>query len=147
MVNPLYRRTLVNKGIVRVFDTESELHKWSTLKDSHVTQAEYFILMSIYDALPLSWILLLNERRERNLQTVRFIFPSKSKTVYWEIIRKYEIEPTAQRRNGYEELYPMLGLRWHEIYILPRKTTLESKASRISLQTIKQNCQYKQDPT
>ena len=47
-------------------------------------------------------------------------------TRYWDIISKYEIEPTAKRR--YEELYPMLELPWQEIYIRPRKTTLESKA-------------------
>ena len=65
----LYRHALVNKGNVRVkdiLDTEGKLHKWSTFKDSHVTQAEYFILMGIYDALPLSWKLLLKEGRERN---------------------------------------------------------------------------------
>ena len=74
----------------------------------------------------LSWKWLLKEGRERNLQTVKFTFPSSSKTLYWEIIRKYEIGPTVKCR--YEELYPMLELPWHEIYILPRKTTLESKA-------------------
>ena len=125
----LYRCALVNKGIVRIkdiLDTESKLHKWNVLKDRHITQAEYFILMSIYDALPLGWKMLLKEGRERNRQTAKFTFPSSSKTLYWDIISKYEIEPTAKRR--YEELYPMLELPWQEIYILPRKTTLESKA-------------------
>ena len=46
------------KGIL---DTECKLHKWNMLKDSHMAQAEYFILMNIYDALPLSWKLLLKE--------------------------------------------------------------------------------------
>ena len=75
---------------------------------------------------PLSWKLLLKEGRERNLQALRFIFPSSSKSLDWEITRKYEIEPTAKCR--YEELYPTLQLPWHEIYIFPRKTILESKA-------------------
>ena len=88
----LYRCALVNKGIVRIkdiLDTESKLHKWNVLKDRHITQAEYFILMSIYDALPLGWKMLLKEGRERNRQTAKFIFPSSSKTLYWDIISKY----------------------------------------------------------
>ena len=75
----LYRCALVNKGIVRIkdiLDTESKLHKWNVLKDSHITQAEYFILMSIYDALPLGWKMLLKEGRERNGQTAKFMHQS-----------------------------------------------------------------------
>ena len=55
---------------------------------SHITQAEYFIIMTIYDALPRSWKLVLKEGRERNLQTVKFTFTASSKSQYWEIIRK-----------------------------------------------------------
>ena len=59
----LHRHT-TNKGIVRVkdiLDTEGKLPKWNTLKDGHMSRAEFFILMSIYDALPLSWKLLLKD--------------------------------------------------------------------------------------
>ena len=35
---------------------------------NHITQAEYFIMiMSIYDALPRSWKLVLKEKEEREI--------------------------------------------------------------------------------
>ena len=92
---------------------------------SHITQAEYFILMSIYDALPRSW----KKGKERNLQTVKFAFPASSKSQYWEMIRKCAIEPNGKCLC--EEFQPVLELAWYDVYILPRKTTLESKVKKI----------------
>ena len=63
--------------------------------------------------------MLLKEGRERNGQTAKFTFPSSSKTLHWDIISKYEIEPTAKRR--YEVISNARAA-------LARKTTLESKA-------------------
>ena len=42
------------------------------------------------------------------------------------IFKRIEIAPTAKRK--YEALYPTLDLTWEDIYILPRSTTLDSKA-------------------
>ena len=75
--------------------------------------------MSISGALPLNWKLLLNEGRERNLQTVKPVyFPllvQNTDTLYWEIMKKYEIEATAKcryryRYRYYEALYVKLKL-------------------------------------
>ena len=61
----LYRRSLVNKGLTEfrdLLDTKGKLRNWNKLKDSHITQAENFLSMSLYNALPPSWKLLLMNR-------------------------------------------------------------------------------------
>ena len=44
----------------------------------------------------------------------RTTFPSSSKTIYWELIKRIEIAPTA--KSKYEALYPTFDLTWEAIY-------------------------------
>ena len=123
----------MRKGIVKVRDiitSGCKLKSWSTLENKNITNSEYFLLMSIFDSIPVDWKNFLRE--ELSVQGLssdndtRTTFPSSSKTIYWELIKGIEIAPTA--KSKYETLYPTFDLMWEDIYILPRSTTLDSKA-------------------
>ena len=129
----LFRNKLVRKGIVKVWNivtSGGKLKSWSTLENKNITNSEYFLLMSIFDAIPVDWKNFLRE--ELSVQGLssdkdtRTTFPSSSKSIYWELIKRIEIAPTA--KSTYETLYPTLDLTSEDIYILPRNITLDFKA-------------------
>ena len=103
--------TLVRKGIVKVRDivtSGGKLKSWSTLENKKITNSEYFLFMTIFDSIPVDWKHFLRE--ELSVQGLssdndtRITFPSSSKTIYWELIKRIEIAPTA--KSKYETLYP-----------------------------------------
>ena len=123
----------MRKGIVKVRDivtSGGKLKSWSTLENKNITNSEYFLLMNIFDTIPVDWKNFLRE--ELSVQGLssdndtRTTFPSSSKTIYLELIKRIEIAPTA--KSKYEILYPTLHLKWEDIHILPRSITLDSKA-------------------
>lgn len=129
----LYRNTLVRKGIVKMSDiltSRGKLKPWNTLKNKNITNSEYFLLMSIFDTIPADWKTFLkgglSAQGLPSDNDTRTTLPSSSKTIYWDLIKRIEIAPTAKRK--YEVLYPTLDLSWEDIYLLPRCTTLDSKA-------------------
>ena len=53
---PLFRKKVLQKGFLTVRDISSDegkLKSWSTLQNNNLTGAEYFVLMSVFDAIPL----------------------------------------------------------------------------------------------
>ena len=123
----------MRKGIVNVRDivtSGGKLKSWSTLENKNITNSEYFLLMSIFDAIPVDWKNILGEELSaQGLSSdndTRTTFPSSSKSICWELIKRIEIAPTP--KSKYETLYPTLDLTWEDIYILPRSITLDSKA-------------------
>ena len=58
--------------------------------------------MSIFDTIPVDWKNFLRE--ELSVQGLssdndtRTTFPSSSKTIYWELIKRIEITPTAKSK-------------------------------------------------
>ena len=82
MVNHYIDGSLVNKGVVvDLFRYREQITHMEYALRSHITQAEYFIIVMIYDVLPRSWKLVLKEGRERNMQTVKFTFRTSSKSL------------------------------------------------------------------
>ena len=65
MVNHYIDGALVNKGVVvDLFRYREQITHMEYALRSHITQAEYFIIVMIYDVLPRSWKLVLKEGRE-----------------------------------------------------------------------------------
>ena len=57
--------------------------------------------------------------------------PSSSRGVYWDLVEKIKIAPTAESK--YEDIFSAHVLRWEQFYLLPRKATLDSKTSEFSI--------------
>ena len=51
--------------------------------------------------------------------------PSLSRGVYWDLVEKIKIALTAESK--YEDIFSVHDLRWEQLYLLPRKATLDSK--------------------
>ena len=51
--------------------------------------------------------------------------PSSSRGVYWDLVEKIKIAPTAESK--YEDIFSVHNLWWEQFYLLPRKATLDSK--------------------
>ena len=74
-----------------IVSDEGKLKSWSTLQNNNLTGAEYFVLMSIFDAIPLEWQTLLKDMSNyppRNNESHDNILPTSSKEVYRDLIRK-----------------------------------------------------------
>ena len=59
---PLFRKKVLKKGFLTVrniLSDEGKLKSWSTLQNNNLTGAEYLVLMSVFDAIPLEWKTLL----------------------------------------------------------------------------------------
>ena len=59
---PLFMKKVLKKGFLTVRDLltdEGKLKSWGTLQNCNLTAAEYFVLMSVFDAIPLEWKTLL----------------------------------------------------------------------------------------
>ena len=104
------------------------MKSWSTLQNNNLTGAEYFVLMSVFDAIPLEWKTLLKDMLNnlpRNNECHDNTFPTSSKEVFLDLIRKTEKPPVSKFK--YEQLFPTHDLPWKDIYLLPRSVTLDSK--------------------
>ena len=74
--------------------------------------AEYFLLMSVVDTIPLKWKTILKQQ----LQTAHadthdskdVVFPTSSRVLYWDLVKKIEAIPTSKCK--YEELFPTTDL-------------------------------------
>ena len=107
---PLFRRKVLNKGFLTVRDIvsdEGKLKSWSTLQNNNLTGAEYFVLMNVFDSIPLEWKTLLKDVSNdlpRNSESHDKTLPTSSKEVYSDLIRKTEKAPVSKFK--YEQLFP-----------------------------------------
>ena len=128
---PLFRNKVLKKGFLTMRDIlsdEGKLKSWSTLQNKNLTSAEYFVLMSVFDAIPLEWKTLLKDMPNnppRNNECHDNTFLTSSKEVYWDLIRKIGKPPVS--KSKYEKLFPTHDLPWKDFYLLPRSVTLDSK--------------------
>ena len=103
------------------------------MKNNGITNAEYFLLMGIYNAIPKDWINVLRTQSNSshvassndNADPPDVSFPSSTRGVYWDLVEKIKIAPTAESK--YEDIFSAHDLRWEQFYLLPRKATLDSK--------------------
>ena len=91
--------------------------------------AEYFLLMSVFDTIPLEWKTILKQQlltaRADTNNSKDVVFPTSSRVLYWDLVKKIETMPTSKCR--YEELFPTTDLPWQEIYLLHRSVTIDTK--------------------
>ena len=85
---PLFRRKVLKKGFLTVRDIvsdEGKFKSWSTLQNNNLTSAEYFVLMSVFDAIPLEWKTRLKDMPNdlpRNNECHDNTLPISSKELY-----------------------------------------------------------------
>ena len=128
---PLFRNKLLRKGFLTVSDilTDSgRMKSCRTLQNQNVTGAEYFVLMSVFDSIPSEWKTLLRDMPSTLPEAHELqysIFPSCSRNLYWQLIKKIEKPPISISK--YELLFPLHDLSWKDIYLLRRRASLDSK--------------------
>ena len=129
---PLFKNKIAKKGIIKLCDLLNDTGKlktWDVLKNENITMAEYFLLMSVFDTIPLEWKTILKQQLQTaHANTSDFedvAFPTSSRVLYWDLVKKIEITPTSKCK--YEELFPTTDLPWQEIYLLPRSVTVDTK--------------------
>ena len=129
---PLFRRNLMEKGITKVSDLISDTGKfqsWNVLAEKNITQTKYFLRMSVFDSIPHDWKTILRQQLPRELvdnnSSNNEVSSTSSRVLYWDLVRRIETIPTSKRK--YEELFLTTDLPWQEIYLLPRKVTVDSK--------------------
>ena len=64
---PLYRIKIINKGILKIGDTltsDYKLKSWELMKIVGLTNAEYFFLMGICNAITKAWMNLLKSQSD-----------------------------------------------------------------------------------
>ena len=95
---PLYRNKIKNKGILRLGDIltlrDYKLKSWDQMKNNGITNAEYFLLMGIYNAIPKDWINVLRTQSNSsnvassndNADPPDVSLPSSSRGVYWDLV-------------------------------------------------------------
>ena len=111
-----------------ILSDEGKLKSWGTLQSYNLTGTEYSVLMSVFDAFPLEWKTLSKDMPNnllRNNECHDNTFPTSSKEVYWDLIRKIEKPPVS--KSKYKQLFPTHDLPWKDIYLLPISVTLDSK--------------------
>ena len=112
---PLFRKKIAKKSIIKLCDLLNDTGKlktWDVLKNKNITMAEYFLLMSVVDTIPLEWKTILKQQ----LQTAHadthnskdVVFPTSSRVLYWDLVKKIEAIPTSKCK--YEELFPTTDL-------------------------------------
>ena len=128
---PLFRNKLLRKGFLTVSDilTDSgRMKSCRTLQNQNVTGAEFFVLMSVFKSIPSEWKTLLRDMPStlpEAHESQNSIFPSCSRYLYWQLIKKIEKPPISISK--YELLFPLHDLSWKDIYVLPRRASLDSK--------------------
>ena len=58
------------------------------------------------------------------------VLSASSQRIYWNLGGKIRKKPTAESK--YEDLFSMHGLQWEQVYLLPRRATLDSKTKVLS---------------
>ena len=129
---PLFRNRIAKKGIIKLcdlLDDTGKLKTWDVLQSKNITMAEYFLLMSVFDTIPLEWKNILKQQLQMaqgdGNNSNDIVFPTTSRVLYWDLVKKFETNPTSKYK--YEELFPTTDLPWQEIYLIPRNVTVEWK--------------------
>ena len=121
---PLFRKKIVNKGIIKLRDVltnAGKLKTWNILKNKNIMNAEYFLFMSVFSAIPLEWKNLMKVQLQ-NIQTFSnvahdFTFPNSSRVLYWDLVKKIG---TIQHQNTNMKNYfqPLICLGKKFIFFL-----------------------------
>ena len=136
----IFLKKFSDKNINFVYSIVSEtgsIKKWETIKaEFHLQNEDYFKYMQLVDAIPISWknkiknfnnstdFLLCTDhhitRKSRMLCLEKLI----SKELYVLMISNDNLLPSSQ--NYFNNMFTNCNLLWEQIYLLPRKVTIDS---------------------
>ena len=141
-----YNSRLVDLGIIRIgdlYDTRGEFKANKEPLYSTLSPVEHFLLFSLFNAFPQEWRKILKtnknsisskthiliqtdfnlriEGKKINLQNLQ------SKSLYDSFVSKISCIPTAQKKYNEAFSTHTFQLDWEKIYLLPFKTTLDTK--------------------
>ena len=142
----IYNSRLIDLGIVRIgdlHDTRGEFKSYKEPLYSTLSPVEHFLLFSLFNAFPEEWRKILKTNKNSISSITHDLIQSdfilciegkkvnfqnlKSKSLYDSFVSKISSIPTAQKKyNEAFSTYPS-QLDWEKIYLLPFKTTLDSK--------------------
>ena len=142
----IYNSRLINLGIVRIgdlYDTRGEFKSYKEPLFSTLSPVEHFLLFSLFNAFPEEWRKILKTNKNSISSITHDLIQSdfilriegkkgyfqnpKSKSLCDSFVSKISSIPTAQKE--YNEVFSThtFQLEWEKIYLLPFKTTLDSK--------------------
>ena len=142
----IYNSRLIDLGIVRIgdlYDTRGEFKSNKEPLYSTLSPVEHFLIFSLFNAFPQEWrkILKTNENSisskahdliqtdfELRIEGKKVNFQNlKSKSLYDNFVSKISSIPTAQKKYNEAFSTHTFQLDWGKIYLLPFKTTLDTK--------------------
>ena len=142
----IYNSRLIDLGIVRIgdlYDTRGEFKSYKEPLYSTLSPVQHFLLFSLFNAFPEEWRKILKTNKNSISSITHDLIQSdfflriegkkvnfqnlKSKSLYDSFVSKISSIPTAQKK--YNEAFSTYTsqLDWEKIYLLPFKTTLDSK--------------------
>ena len=145
----IYNSSLIGLRIVRIgdlYDTRGEFKSNKEPLYSTLSPVEHFLLFSLFSAFPEEWrkILKTNKtsissethdpiltdfklRIEGKKVNFQNLTDCKSKLLYDSLVSKISSIPTAQKKYNEAFSTHTFQLDWQKIYLLPFKTTLDTK--------------------
>ena len=142
----IYNSRLIDLGIVRIgdlYDTRGELKSNKEPLYSTLSPVEHFLLFSLFNAFPQEWRKILKTNKnsisskthdliqtdfELRIEGKKANFQNlKSKSLYDNFVSKISSIPTAQKKYNEAFSTHTFQLDWGKIYLLPFKTTLDTK--------------------
>ena len=142
----VYNKKLLDSGFVTLgdlYDTGGEFRFNKEPLRSALTPIDHYLLFSLFSALPHEWrkILKLNKTtvasytHHLNLSKFSIHFEGKkidieklqSKLLYGRLVSKISTNPTARKKYDQAFNTDSFQLDWENIYLLPVKTTLDTK--------------------
>ena len=150
----IYNSRLIDLGIVRIgdlYDTRGEFKSYKEPLYSTFSPVEHFLLFSLFSAFPEEWRKILKtnknyissithdlilsdfilriEGKKVNFQNLKSksLYDSFVSKIYDRFVSKISSIPTAQKKYNEAFSTHTSQLDWEKIYLLPFKTTLDSK--------------------
>ena len=142
----IYNSRLIDLGIVRIgdlYDTRGEFKSNKEPLYSTLSPVEHFLLFSLFNAFPQEWRKILKTNKnsisskthdliqtefELRIEGKKVNFQNlKSKSLYDNFVSKISSIPTAQKKYNEAFSTHTFQLDWGKIYLLPFKTTLDTK--------------------
>ena len=142
----VYNSRLIDLGIVKIGDLYDTWGGFKSNKEplySTLSPVEHFLLFSLFNAFPEEWRKILKTNKNSisskthdliqtdfklRIEGKKVNFQNlKSKSLYDSFVSKISSIPTAQKKYNEAFSTHTFQLDWEKIYLLPFKTTLDTK--------------------
>ena len=142
----VYNSRLIDLGIVKIGDLYDTWGGFKSNKEplySTLSPVEHFLLFSLFNAFPEEWRKILKTNKNSISSKTHDLIQTdfklciegkkvnfqnlKSKSLYDSFVSKISSIPTAQKKYNEAFSTHTFQLDWEKIYLLPFKTTLDTK--------------------